>query len=187
MGCRQGCCYTAPSWVEMGSQCAATDFAREHLFPMRAFLWPCGTEGNSGQSCGLHLQTDIWECLHSSANGMTSSTWVLAQRISCPDTIHCLLHCHTLPSLVQLYDLHVWLLQHTASPWPCTVICANLGLWPYRIDPTGLIYIGPVLSLHKEKFDGLQEFHYSLCVPLIALVLHRISYLTLDLSTAWGS
>lgn len=40
-------------------------------------------------------------------------------------------------------------------------LSANFGLRHYRIDSTGLVYIGSGLSLHKEIFCGLQEFHAS--------------------------
>lgn len=154
---KQGYCYTAPSWVGMGRPCTAM----KHLFCLRHFHDPVELKAIQAKAvvC-ITKQTFERSYIALPAKGVTSLTWVLAQGIPCPDTIHCLcLHYHVLPSPLQLHDLHIWLLQHTTSSRPCIAISTNLALWPYRIDPEGLPCMDPVLSLHKGKFYGPQGFH----------------------------
>lgn len=96
----------------MDSPCAAM----KHLFCLKAFSWPCETEGDSGQSCGLHPQTDIWEMLQSSlCQGCDITDMSLGTGDPLPRSIVSALSCVAIPTAAT-WSAHSIAIAHSFTP-----------------------------------------------------------------------
>lgn len=166
----------------MGSPCAAM----KHLFCLKAFSWPCETEGDSGQICGLHSQTEIWEMLHSS----------LCQGCDITD-----MSLGTGDPLPRYHPLSLAALSCVAIPTAAT----------WSAHYTAIAYFTSALHCHQQKFNlmtlqdkSCRTYIYGSCIvsaqgkilwtsgisfqPPCATHCSgpSLGYLILVLSMAWG-